>query len=75
MEAAVLGLLVRREPALACCSHAHSAVRLRSHRVLLQDMFDGANALSNCNKIAIDASFSAAPATWPYSTWSSLTCP
>ena len=37
----MLGLLVRREPRAACSSHAHSAVCLRSHRVLLQEMFLG----------------------------------
>ena len=63
----------RRTPHI---SHAHSARApvLSLRRVLLQYMFDGAIALSDCNKIAIDASFSAATTTWPYSTWSSLTC-
>ena len=65
----------RRTPHI---SHAHSArapvLSLRRVFVLLQYMFDGAIALSDCNKIAIDASFSAAPATWHYPTWSSLTC-
>ena len=40
----MLGLLVRREPALCgmLLARPHSAVRPRSHRVLLQDMFRGA---------------------------------
>ena len=64
------------EGATGTCSHAHSARApvLSLRRVLLQHMFRDAWALSDCNKIAIDASFSAALASWFYSTWSSLTC-
>ena len=57
------------EGATGTCSHAHSArapvLSLRRVFVLLQYMFDGAIALSDCNKIAIDASFSAAPLPGP----------
>ena len=58
-------LPVARVPSIfeawACCSHAHSAVRLRSHRALLQLMFDASYRLpSACNKFKIDSSFSSA---------------
>jgi hypothetical protein len=39
----------------------------------MPSMFDDADALSDCNKVAIHASFSAATSAWPYD-WSSLTC-
>jgi len=39
-------------------------------RVLLQEMFEGANALSDCNKRAIHDSFSH-NSNWPYS-WGTL---
>ena len=60
---------MRREP--RACLHAHSArAPALMPRVLLQEMFEGANALSDCNKRAIHDSFSH-NSNWPYS-WGTL---